>query len=57
MTKIFIFLVICLASFLPSAYSNELDPVAKSAKFDYVILRQIWPASTCMFPGSHSVIK
>ena len=57
MTKIAIFLVICLAIFLPSAFSNELDPVTKSAKFDYLILRHIWPASTCMFPGSHSVIK
>ena len=27
----------------------------KSEYFDYLILRQIWPAATCMFPGQHTV--
>ena len=31
---------------------NRIQP--KKSNFDYLILRQIWPASTCMFPGPNT---
>lgn len=35
---------------------NQLEKsnFKSSPNFDYLILRQIWPATTCMFPGPHS---
>jgi ribonuclease T2 len=36
------------------AFSKEHFSVTKSEKFDYLILREIWPASTCLFPGEHT---
>lgn len=32
----------------------ELKPKKLSTNFDYIILRQIWPATSCMFPGTHT---
>ena len=33
---------------------SELKPKKLSTNFDYIILRQIWPATSCMFPGTHT---
>jgi hypothetical protein len=34
---------------LPNEEVNKVE-----ANFDYLILRQIWPSTTCMFPGEHT---
>lgn len=35
---------------------NKIDklPSKVYTDFDYLVFRQIWPQSTCMFPGHHS---
>lgn len=41
----------------PKSDTNEqkIEPTSnKQVDFDYLILRQIWPPSTCMFPETHT---
>ena len=62
MSFVSFFLIVCVIALIPkefstfSNYENELEPMTKGENFDYLILRQIWPQSTCMFPGAHSVL-
>ena len=55
---IFICLFNCLKSELKSFKSVESDDKTFNGDtivdIDYIILRQIWPASSCMFPGVHT---
>ncbi|RMZ98041.1 ribonuclease Oy [Brachionus plicatilis] len=51
----FIFLL-KLSSARPNSNHNEFirHQIEKNNDFDYLIFRQIWPASSCMFPGTHT---
>ena len=45
-------LIICQAHNLRKLKENILKLVnEKNDKVDFIILRQIWPEPTCMFPG------
>jgi len=55
--------VVILASLNISLVASKLhrgleikhrEPKKLSTNFDYLILRQIWPATSCMFPGEHT---
>lgn len=35
-------------------HNNNNNGGSESHDFDYLILRQIWPATSCMFPGQHT---
>ena len=51
------FVMAILTTFFSHVNLNKIDPVTKIKQFDYYILREIWPPTSCMFPGSHSVKK
>jgi hypothetical protein len=58
--KIFLFLLICLTIF-EFTYQRPYEQIrSRSADddddFDYLVLRQIWPVTSCMFPGEHECI-
>ena len=35
-------------------YSNQYEIEEIKTDFDYLIFRQIWPQSSCMFPNHHT---
>lgn len=37
----------------PHGNNHDQNQVSESKDFDYLVLRQIWPKTSCMFPGSH----
>jgi len=42
-----LFIACCLAGI------SQSERISKPGPVDYVILRQMWPQSSCMFPGTH----
>lgn len=53
------FVVLLVAVSLSNQKSlNNIELASKSIKndFDYLILRQIWPESSCLFPGKNKCV-